>query len=166
MEMKSPPRITFASPGEELQWSQEMPCVFNSALCGNDNYEQMLFIHCQSHLLCEWCQHHECTVEWRETEGQREKRNTTNQYYEIFSQCYVLVFDYTNRIDLKDFINILTGNNSKPKVYFCFYTYIKFTERMQNKFSNQACNVHFVHAHYQIKYTLKVCIRLYAYAEH
>lgn len=72
------------------------------------------------------------------------------------SQCYVLVFDYTNRIDLKDFINIPTGNNPKPKVYFCFYMYINFTERMQNKFSNQACNVHFVHAHYQIKYTLKV----------
>lgn len=123
MEMKTPPWSTFASPGEELQWSQERPCVFDSDLCGNDNYEQMLFIHCQSHLLCEWCQHHECTVEWRETEGQRGRKKYHKSVLWHSSQCYVLVFDYTNRIDLTDCITIPTGNHLKPKVYFCFDTY-------------------------------------------
>lgn len=155
MEMKTPPW------SEELQRSQEMPCAFNSAMCGNDNYEQMLFIHCQSHLLCEWCQHHECTVEWRKTEGQREKRN---QYYEIF-QCYVLVFDYTNRIDQKTVLTFPLAMILNPKYTSVFTHTYNALSACRTIFPNQACNVHFVHTHYHIKYTLKGYAFDYAYAE-
>lgn len=73
------------------------------------------------------------------------------------SQCYVLVFDYTNKIDQKDCINIPSGNDPKPKVYFCFYTYCTYNSlsACRTIFPNQACNVPFVHTHYHIKYTLK-----------